>query len=261
MLKEKIAVVTGANRGIGLAVVKAFAKNRACVWACARTQTKEFENELKMIEEENGTIVRPLYFDVTDKDAVKDAIKTAGNESKRIDILVNNAGVSVETLFNMTSMDTMRSAMEVNFLSQINLAQSVSRYMIKNKKGSIVNVASVAGIEPEEGGTAYGSSKAAVLFSTGTMALELAKYGIRVNSVSPGFINTDMWNKRDEKIKEKIIKETPLRRQGDPSEVAQAILFLASDMSSYITGQNIIVDGGRKIGGGITIKIDLREME
>ena len=261
MLKQKIAIVTGANRGIGLATVRAFAKNEAVVWACARTQSKEFENELKIIEEENGTIVRPLYFDVTDREAVKNAIKTVGNESKTIDILVNNAGVSVEKLFNMTSMDTMKSTMEVNFLSQVNLAQTVSRYMIKNKKGSIVNVASVAGIEPEEGGVAYGSSKAAVLFSTGTMALELAKYGIRVNSVSPGFINTDMWEKRDEIIKEKIMKETPLGRQGDPSEVAQAILFLASDMSSYITGQNIIVDGGRKLGEGVTIKIDLREKE
>ena len=260
MLKGKIAVITGANRGIGLATVKAFAKNRACVWACARTQTEEFENELKMIEEENGTVVRPLYFDVTDKEAVKNAIKTAGNESKTIDILVNNAGVSVETLFNMTSMDTMRSTMEVNFLSQIGLVQAVSRYMMKNKKGSIVNVASVAGLEPEEGSAAYGSSKAALLFSTGTMALELARYGIRVNSVSPGFINTDMWNKRDEKIKEKILKETPLGRQGEPSEVAQVILFLASDMSSYITGQNIIVDGGRK-KNEVTIKVDLREKE
>lgn len=244
MLKQKIAIVTGANRGIGLAAVRTFAKNEALVWACARTQSEEFENELKILGEENGTIVRPLYFDVTDKVAVKNAIKTVGNESKTIDILVNNAGVSVEKLFNMTSMDTMRSTMEINFLSQINLAQTVSRYMIKNRKGSIVNVASVSGIEPKEGSMAYGSSKAALLFSTGTMALELAKHGIRVNSVSPGFIDTDMWKNRDE-IKERIMKETPLGRQGDPDEVAQVILFLASDMSSYITGQNLIVDGGR----------------
>ena len=244
MLKKKIAIVTGANRGIGLATVREFAKNEAYVWACARTQSKEFENVLKKIEEENGTIVRPLYFDVTDKESVKNAIKTVGNESKMIDILVNNAGVSVEKLINMTSMDTMRSTMEVNFISQINLAQIASRYMIKNRKGSIVNVASVSGIEPKEGSMAYGSSKAALLFSTKTMALELAKHGIRVNSVSPGFIDTDMWENRDE-IKEKIMKETPLGRQGKPSEVAQAILFLASDMSSYITGQNVIVDGGR----------------
>lgn len=243
MLKQKIAIVTGANRGIGLATVRIFAKNEAFVWACARRQSKEFETELKIIEEENGTIVRPLYFDITDKEAVKNAIQIAGNESKTVDVLVNNAGVSVEKLFHMTSMDTLRSTMEVNFLSQINLAQTVSRYMIKNGKGSIVNVASVSGIEPKEGGMIYGSSKAALLFSTKTMALELANNGIRVNSVSPGFIDTDMWKNRDD-TKEKLIIKTPLGRQGDPDEVAQVILFLASDMSSYITGQNIIVDGG-----------------
>ena len=250
MLSGKTAIVTGANRGIGLATVKAFAENGASVWACARTQSDEFEDKLKSVADEYGATVRPLYFDVTDKDGVRAAIKTAGSESKTIDVLVNNAGVSVERLFNMTPIEMIKETMETNYLSQIALAQAVSRYMMKNKKGSIVNVASVAGIEPEKGGVAYGSSKAAVIFATGTMALELAKYGIRVNSVSPGFINTDMWAKRDYIAKEKILKETPLGRQGEPSEVAQAILFLASDMSSYITGQNIVIDGGRKIGGG-----------
>jgi 3-oxoacyl-[acyl-carrier protein] reductase len=159
-------------------------------------------------------------------------------------------------------MDMMRETMDVNFLAQINLAQIASRYMMKHKSGCIVNVASVAGIEPEEGGVAYGSSKAASLFATGTMALELAKYGIRVNSVSPGFIDTDMWGNRKDDIKDKILKETPLGRQGTPKEVAQTILFLASDMSSYITGQNIVVDGGRKIGGvNIKVEFNMKECE
>ena len=136
--------------------------------------------------------------------------------------------------------------MEVNFLSQIDIAQIASRYMIKNKCGSIVNVASVAGIEAEEGGIAYGSSKASILFATKIMSLELGKYGIRANCVSPGFINTDMWKKRSPDVMEKVLRETPLNRMGKPEEVAQTILFLASDMSSFITGQNIVVDGGRK---------------
>lgn len=249
MLKGKVAVVTGSNRGIGLATVETFAQNGAFVWACARKESEEFEQKLKELEERYNTTINPIYFDVTDKETSKKALKKVDVESGRIDVLVNNAGMSVERLFNMTSMDTMHDVMDVNFMSQINLAQIVSRYMMKQKSGCIVNVASVAGIEPEEGGVAYGSSKAASLFATGTMALELAKYGIRVNSVSPGFIDTGMWGNRKDDIKDKILKETPLGRQGTPKEVAQTILFLASDMSSYITGQNIVVDGGRKIGG------------
>jgi 3-oxoacyl-[acyl-carrier protein] reductase len=260
MLKGKVAVVTGANRGIGLATVEMFAKNEAVVWACARTVSDDFEQKLKFMSEKYNTTVKPLYFDVTDNKAAKECLKKANVESGRLDILVNNAGISVERLFNMTSMDMMRQTMEVNFLSQVSLSQTASRYMMKNKSGSIVNVASVAGIEPEEGGVAYGSSKASSLFATGTMALELAKYGIRVNSVSPGFIDTDMWGNRNDELREKILKETPLGRQGAPDEVAQVILFLASDMSSYVTGQNIVVDGGRKIGG-VTIKFNLKESE
>lgn len=250
MLKQKVAVITGANRGIGLATVEVFANNRATIWACARSQSDEFEKKLQEIANNNSTIIKPLYFDVTDQQAVKEAFRQIGKESKRIDILVNNAGISVECLFNMTSMDMMRKAMDVNFLSQINMAQIVSRYMIKNKSGSIVNIASVAGMEAEEGGIAYGSSKASVLFATKTMSLELGKYGIRANCVSPGFIETDMWKKRKDDVRAKVLNETPLHRPGTPKEVAQTILFLASDMSSFITGQNIVVDGGRKKGGG-----------
>lgn len=249
MLKGKVAVITGANRGIGLATVENFAKNGATIWACARTQSDEFEKNLRDLSDANEVVINPLYFDVADMNMAKQALRTVGEDKKRIDILVNNAGVSVERLLNMTSVNMMREIMEINFLSQINMAQVASRYMMKNRSGCIVNVASVSGIEPEEGGVGYGSSKAAILFATGTMALELGKYGIRVNAVSPGFIDTDMWKGRKEEIKEKILSETPLHRQGTAAEVAQTILFLASDMSSFITGQNIVVNGGRKLGG------------
>lgn len=248
MLTGKTAIITGANRGIGLATAEVFAEQKAVVWACARKQSDEFEDKIKEIADKNKAIVKPVYFDVTNEAAVKEAVKIIGKESDAIDILVNNAGISVERLFSMTSSDMMRETMEVNFLSQIHLSQLVSRYMMKARSGSIVNVASVAGMESEQGGIAYGSSKAAVLFSTKTMALELGAYGIRVNSVSPGFIETDMWKGRKQEVKDKILKETALQRQGSPWEVADAILFLASDMSSFITRQNIVVDGGR-LGG------------
>lgn len=249
MLREKVAIVTGANRGIGLAIVKVFAQNGARIWACARKESQEFEEYLGELASSYNTVITPLYFDVTDQEKVKKAVCRIGQESKKIDILVNNAGISVVRLFSMTSIDIIKNVLDTNFLSQISLSQMVSRHMIKNKLGVIINIASVTGLNPKEGGIAYGSSKAAVLFSTKTMALELGKYGIRVNSVSPGFIDTDMWKNRNENLKKKMLEETPLQRQGTPEEVANTVLFLASDLSSYITGQNIIVDGGRNMVG------------
>lgn len=245
MLTGKNAIITGSNRGIGMATVEVFAEQGAAVWACARTPSEEFEGRLKEIANKSAAAITPVYFDVSDKAAAKEAVKEIGRAAGKIDILVNNAGISVEKFFSMTSIETMQKTIEVNFLSQVYLAQLVSRYMMKTKAGSIVNVASVAGMESEQGGIAYGSSKAAVIFATKTMALELGPYGIRVNSVSPGFIDTDMWAGRKAEIKDKILSETPLHRQGAPREVANAILFLASDLASYITRQNIVVDGGR----------------
>lgn len=254
MLKGKNVIITGSNRGIGLATLEVFAEQGAAIWACARTPSEEFENRLKEIASKNASLIVPIYFDISDKEAAKEAVKGIGRAAGTIDVLVNNAGLSVEKLFSMTSIETMQKTMEVNFLSQVYLAQLVSRHMMKAKSGSIVNVASVAGMESEQGGIAYGSSKAAVIFATKTMALELGAYGIRVNSVSPGFIDTDMWAGRNEEIKGKILIETPLHRQGAPREVANVILFLASELSSYMTRQNLVVDGGRVRGGGVTIK-------
>ena len=251
MLTGKTAIVTGANRGIGLATVEVFAEQGAAVWACARMQTDEFEEKIKEISSKYAAAVTPVYFDVTKEAEVKDAVKMISGRSKTIDILVNNAGISVERLFSMTSIETINNTMEVNFLSQVRLAQLVSRVMVRNKAGSIINIASVSGMESEQGSIAYGSSKAAVIFSTKTMAVELGKCGIRVNSVSPGFIDTDMWKNRDDDVRDRIIARTPLGRQGTPKEVANVILFLASDMASYMTGQNLVVDGGRFGWGGV----------
>lgn len=248
MLAGKTAVITGANRGIGLATVEAFAKQNAVIWACARKQSDEFEEKIKELSDKTAASITPVYFDVLEEAEVKEAVKRIGKDSKSIDILVNNAGVSIERLFSMTPLDMMQKTMEINFLSQMRLVQLISRYMMKARTGSIVNIASVSGMESEQGGMAYGSSKAAMIFSTKTIAFELGPYGIRVNSVSPGFIATDIWKRRKSEIKEKVLNETPLCRQGTPDEVANVILFLASDMSSYITGQNIVVDGGRISG-------------
>lgn len=245
MFAGKTVMITGANRGIGFATVEVFAEQGADIWACARTQTDEFEDRLKALADKNAVTITPIYFDVTEEKEVKDAVKRIGNYSRMVDVLVNNAGISIERLFHMTSSEMMEKAMKTNFLSQVLLSQLVSRYMMKAKSGSIINIASISGIEGKQGSIAYGSSKAAVIFSTKTMARELGKYGIRVNSISPGFIATDMWEGRSSEIKDKILKETSLHRQGTPKEIANVIIFLASELSSYITGQNIVVDGGR----------------
>ncbi len=245
MLTEKVAIITGASGGIGLETVKVFAEQGAIIWACAHRQSDEFESKIQEIANKNTTIVTPIYFDVTEKEEIKNAIKMIIKNSKKIDVLVNNAGISIERLLHMTSSDMIKKTMEINFLSQVFLTQLVSRYMIKAKSGNIVNIASVSGIEGKKGGIAYGSSKASIIFSTKTIARELGPYGIRVNSVSPGFIATGMWEGRNGELKDKILNETPLQRQGMPREVANVILFLASELSSYITGQNVVVDGGR----------------
>lgn len=248
MLTGKTAVITGANRGIGLATVEAFAEQKAVIWACARAHSDEFEDKMAEIAQKNSTDITPVYFDVTDRDAVKNGVRIIGKSAKSIDILVNNAGIDAQTLFSMASIETVRETLNVNFLSQIYLAQQVSRYMMRAKAGSIINMASVSGVVNSQGDIAYGSSKAAGIFATKTMALELGPYGIRVNSVSPGFIATDMWKDRKSEVYDKVLRETPLGRQGTPEEVAKVVLFLASDMASYITGQNIVVDGGRMSG-------------
>ena len=248
MLQGKNAIITGSNRGIGLATVGLFAENGANIWACARAQSDEFEQKLQSLSSKYDVDIRPVYFDVSDDDAVRKAVRKIGKEAQSIDILVNNAGISVERLFSMTSIDLMRKTLDINFLSQVKIAQLIALYKMKFKTGSIINIASVAGVANELGGLAYGSSKAAVLFASRTMALELGQYGIRVNTVSPGFIATDMWAKRKDDIYEKILDETPLHRQGTSLDVAKVILFLASDLAAYVTGQDVVVDGGRKRG-------------
>ena len=251
MLEGKVAVVTGGTRGIGFEIVKRFLEAGAKVALFGSRQETVDKALAKIKEEKADAEVMGLCPSLGDYGEVEKAIQEVKDTFGKIDILVNNAGISVERLFSMTSIETINNTMEVNFLSQVRLAQLVSRVMVRNKAGSIINIASVSGMESEQGSIAYGSSKAAVIFSTKTMAVELGKCGIRVNSVSPGFIDTDMWKNRDDDVRDRIIARTPLGRQGTPKEVANVILFLASDMASYRTGQTLVVDGGRFGWGGV----------
>lgn len=244
MLQGKNAVITGARRGIGLATVEAFAKNGANVWACARKQDDAFEAEMARISQQYNVWIKPVYFELTDESQIKDGIKNIFAEKKSIDVLANIAGVAHGGLLQMTSLKTVRDIFETNFFAQVLIMQQVSKYMLRQKHGSIVNVTSVAGIDSEPGYIAYGSSKAALAFATKTVSCELAPHGIRVNAVAPGLTDTEMGNAIEDGARERMMNACSMQRMGTTEEIANMIVFLSSDQASFITGQVIRVDGG-----------------
>ncbi len=239
----RTALVTGSNRGIGLGIVKKFIENKINVFACSRSSNEEFSIELERLNRENEGKVIPLYFDVTDEKAVKEAVAFAEKESGGIDILVNNAGINQASMYLMTRMSDLKDMFETNFFAPIYLSQIAARFMIKRKSGSIINIASVSGMVNVKGNISYGSSKAALIFATKNIAMELGQYGIR-NCISPGFIDTNMWRQRTNNNYKKVLEKTPLQRQGTVEEIANVALFLSSQEASYMTGCNVVVDGG-----------------
>ena len=244
-LQRKNAVITGSNRGIGLATLKLFAQEGCNIWACARKQNEEFEKTIQYLSYEYGVWIKPVYFELTDYEAAKIAVKDITSEKKSIDILVNCAGISTSGSFVMTSLDNIKEVFEVNYFAQINLIQLISRAMIRQKNGSVVNVASVRGINPIAGAMGYASSKAALICSTKVISKDLSPFGIRVNAVAPSLTDTDMGNNRKPEELERLVAHTALKRMATPEEVASCILFLAGDDSSFVTGEVLIVDGGQ----------------
>ena len=245
LLDNKNAVITGARRGIGREIVNTFAKHGANIWACARKYDENFEADMKSIAAQYGVEIWPVYFDVTSESEVKKAIAEIRAMKLPVDVLVNAAGIAdSSTLFQMTSIEKMRNVMEVNFFALTRLTQYISRMMAKQKAGSIVNISSVAGIDGEPAQYEYSASKAAVIGGTRNLARELANSNIRVNAIAPGMISTDMGNQIEQSLKEEILQKTIMKRMGRPEEVANAAVFLASDLSSFMTGQIIRVDGG-----------------
>jgi len=244
LLNKKVSVITGSNRGIGEEILKTFLENGSHVIACARQATTSFDDLIKNCKRKYNRKIIPVFFDLDKIDDIKMAIKTIRSLELVPDILVNNAGIATGALFQMTSEKQLAQEMKVNFISQVVFTQGIVKSMSRNKNGSIINISSVSGILGSPGTLSYGSSKAALNFATKTLANEIGRYNIRVNSVAPGPIVTDMLDNMDEVAKKKLINSSALKKLGKPKDVANLALFLASDLSCFITGQTIRVDGG-----------------
>ncbi len=238
-------IITGSNRGIGKAMVETFAASGANIWACARKATPEFESWLNTTAKTNGVWIKPVYFEMTDAEAINAGIQSIIDDGQSIDVLVNNAGISTVGLLSMSKVEDIEKLFEVNYFAMLRVIQKVSKRMSRQKHGVIINMGSIAGIEPQPGKIAYGSSKAAVMMMTKCLAKELGPMGIRVNAIAPGPIETKMIHQYKDEVLEKLASETSLRRLGRTEEIARVALFLASDQASYINGEIIKVDGGR----------------
>jgi len=244
LLKNKTVVITGCLRGIGKTSLEVFAQNGANIFACIQYPEKEFDDFILDLRQKYSVEIIPVHFDLSDEESIKNGMKQIIASKTPIGGLVNIAGMVHNGLFQMTSMETIRNVIEIDFVSQMLVTQYISKIMIKNKQGSIVNVSSIAGIDGNQGQVAYSSAKAALIGATKTLSIELGQHNIRVNAIAPGVILTDMTKSLAQDKFDALVKKTKIPRAGTPEEVANVLLYLISDMSSYVTGQVIRIDGG-----------------
>jgi len=243
-LHGKTALITGCNRGIGRSILTLFAENGASIIACARKESTEFSALIHSLEVSYGVSIHPLYFDLREEDEIKKALAPLVKAKQSIDILINNAGIATGGLMQMTTQKELKDVFQINFFSQVLVTQIITKIMTRQKSGSIINVGSVAGLDNFAGYTSYGSSKAAIMALTRIVAKELAPFNIRVNAIAPGVTETEMASQMDEKTIVDIVQRSDLKRFGKSDEIANFVLFLASDKASFITGQVYRIDGG-----------------
>lgn len=237
MLSNKIAIITGATKGIGRAIALLFANENATVYGIGRNQ-KEL-NELAALSPN----IHSIQADIRQTDSLQELFFSIHKEQKHIDILVNNAGIMNDALLGMITEDMMTEMFQTNVFSVIQLTQLASRFMKRQKSGSIITIASIIGVNGNAGQSVYSATKGAVISFTKSAAKELASSGIRVNAIAPGIIDTGLLsNVPDDKLAKRI-SQIKLGRIGQPEDVANTALFLASNASSYVTGQILNVDG------------------
>jgi 3-oxoacyl-[acyl-carrier protein] reductase len=243
LLEGKIALVTGASRGIGKSITERFASEGAVVYANCR-QEGCFDSIATQWSEQYSTQVIPVYYDVTDEQKTKKTFTEILKEQTRLDIFVNNAGIMEDALIGMITEELLLKEFSVNVFSAINHLQLAARVMKRNSNGSIVNISSIVGVQGSSGQVVYSATKGAILSVTKSAAKELAEFNIRVNAIAPGIIETDLIKKLEPSIIEERRKLIGMGRLGSPSEVAESALYFASDLSQYVTGQILGVDGG-----------------
>lgn len=243
LLKGKNAIVTGGSRGIGREIVLAFLNEGASVWYLDLAEG-EFLSEYQEIAVKNGATAAYKECNVADETVVQKVIDEIIAEAGSVEVCVNNAGITRDTLMMRMKSEDWKAVLDVNLSSAFYVSRALYRQMAKQKNGSIINVASIVGIIGNGGQTNYSASKAGLIGMTKSMAREVASRNVRVNAVAPGFIVTPMTDKLNEEQKKALYDQIPMGRLGDPSEVAKTILFLASDLSSYITGEVLKITGG-----------------
>ena len=247
--KEHNVIITGANRGVGLALVEKFAANGCNIWACARKPNEEFQSRMRELAAQFKIWIEPVYFDLSDEEAIKSNLMSIFKEKKPIHTLINNAGIRTEKLFQMFTMKEIKEMFNTNVFALMYLTQLVLKIMGRQKYGNIINIASIAGLTPYSGNACYGGTKAAVILFTEILAIEAAALGnIRVNAIAPGHTDTDMAKNLTGKSLEKGLSNSVMKRLAQPSEIANVAYFLASDEASFINGQVIRVDGGASNG-------------
>jgi len=247
LLAGKVALVTGGSRGIGAAIVKKFAEQGAHVAFTYRSSTERAEalaNEAEALSE--GIKVIGYQSDAADFDQAAQLIKDIVKEFGQIDALVNNAGITRDNLLLRMNEQQWDDVMNTNLKSVFNLCKHVARPMLKARKGSIINITSIVGVNGNPGQANYAASKAGMIGFTKSLAYEMGSRNIRCNAIAPGFIATEMTDELSEELKDQMIKNTALQRLGQAEEIANVCLFLASDLSSYITGDTLMVTGGMR---------------
>jgi len=238
-LKDKNIIVTGASGGIGNSIIKKLYENGANILASG-TRIEKLD-ELK----NNFENIKTLKFDISQSDKIEEFVENATNElGGSLDCIVNNAGVTKDNLAIRMSLEEWQKVIHTNLTSTFLMSRSAIKKMLKNKSGRIVNITSVVGHTGNLGQTNYTASKAGIIAMSKSLAIEYAKKNINVNCISPGFIKTAMTDKLDDKFKEAIISKIPSARLGDPDDIANAVLFLCSNQSSYINGETLHVNGG-----------------
>jgi 3-oxoacyl-[acyl-carrier protein] reductase len=243
LLEGKTAIITGGSRGIGKSIVEIFAKHGANV-AFTYSSSAESAKAIAAEVSKEGVKVKCYKSDASNFDNAQNLAAAVHKEFGSIDILINNAGITKDNLLMRMSEEDFDRVIQVNLKSVFNMTKAVQRVMLKQRKGSIINMSSVIGLKGNAGQSNYAASKAGVIGFTKSMAIELGSRNIRSNAIAPGFIVTEMTENLGEETIKKYYENIPLKRGGTPEEVANTCVFLASDMSAYITGQVLNVDGG-----------------